>query len=98
QPFIRCKLRVLGADQAQHDLLVLGNIFERLETAGALAVIFQKIAIDMRLIEADGSNAVIASLGHPHTLEIAATGVDGHRHRWRGDAGGSVPRAASIPW
>ena len=40
----------LRADQAQHDVLVGGDVSQRLEAAGALAVVFHEVAVHLSLI------------------------------------------------
>src|SRR3954467_14243957 len=68
-----------------------------LETSGAVAVIFEEITVDVRLIEHRARDALIATLRHPHAPEIAAAGVDGDRHALGCASGDRVDDARIIP-
>ena len=71
----------LGRDQAEHELLVaLGEIAQRLEAAGAVAVVFQEIAVEIGVREQMLGDVVVAARGDEGGAEIAAAGMHGDRH------------------
>ncbi len=68
-------------DQAEHQLLVaFGKEAQRLETAGAIAVVFEEIAVEAGMAEQLGGDELIAARGDEGGAEIAAAGMHGDRH------------------
>src|SRR5215510_10500454 len=51
----------LGGDQAEHEGFVLGQEAQRLEAACALAVPFEKIAVDVHSVEQEIGNRLVAA-------------------------------------
>src|SRR5687767_5558653 len=62
------QLRELSADDADDDVLVLGEVLEGLKTAGALGVVFEVEGVDVEGLEELLGNDVVGALG-----EVAAT-------------------------
>jgi hypothetical protein len=73
------ELAELGGHQAEHDLLAGRQRAQRLEAAGARAVELHEPAVD-RGREHRLDHRVVAALGDPGALEVAAAGVDRDRH------------------
>src|SRR5258705_26595 len=61
-------------DQSQHHLLALRQEAQRREAAGALGVELHEEAVDVRAEHRLGDR-LVAALGHPGALEVAAAGV-----------------------
>src|SRR5438874_13421142 len=75
------ELRQLGADEAEHHFLALRHETQRLEAAGALGVVLEKEAIHVEPGEYPlGDEVGVGAAREPGALEVAATGVDAHRH------------------
>src|SRR5919108_664768 len=71
----------LGGDEAQHhDLVALRQKAQRLESAGALGVIFEKVAVVVHLAQQGLRNRLVATLGNPGRAEIAAADMGGDGH------------------
>src|SRR6516162_7776566 len=71
----------LGGDEAEHDDLVsFRQETQRLESAGALGVVFEEIAVVVDLSQQRLRHRLIAALGNPGRAEIAATDVGGDGH------------------
>ncbi len=75
--------RLLGADEAQHHLLVLRHEAQRLEAAGALGVVLEKESVHGGPAEYRLGHRVVSARGHPHAHVIAAAGVHGDAERRR---------------
>src|SRR6202030_1732124 len=76
----------LGGDEAEHhDLVALGQEPQRLEAAGALAVVFEEIAVVVAVCQQVLRHWLVASGRYPGRAEIAAAHMsrDGHV-RWLG--------------
>ena len=73
----------LGADQSQHDRLVLRHVAQRREVARARVVVFEEIAVDGELVEQDFGHRLVAALRGPCALEIAAAQVHARGHAGR---------------
>src|SRR3954468_19876982 len=74
------ELAALGGDQAEDRDLALGEKTQRLETAGARAVVFEKVAVDVDLVEDQLGDRLVAALRHPGAGEIAAAQMHADRH------------------
>lgn len=61
------ELRELGADDADDDVLVLGEVLQGLEAAGALGVVFEVEGVDVEGLEELLGDDVVGALG-----EVAA--------------------------
>src|SRR3954470_13298256 len=71
----------LRGDEAEHDLLLaLGHEAQRLETTGAIGVVFQEIAVDVDLAQQAIRDMVVTALGDKGGAEIAAAGMHGDHH------------------
>ena len=70
----------LGGDQAEHDVAVLGHQLQRLEAAGALAVVFHEIAVHLDAVEQDLLLGLVAAGTHEGRFIIAAAQVHGDGH------------------
>ena len=70
----------LRADQTEHDNFSLRDESQRLESSGALVVVFEQEAIAIELVEDLVGDGVIAALGVPVAAIVAATQMDGQRH------------------
>src|SRR5579884_2693912 len=67
------ELGLLGGDEPEdHPLVALGQEAQRLERAGALVVELQEVAVDAELAEQRLGDEVVAALGSPHRLVVAA--------------------------
>jgi hypothetical protein len=64
-------LRELGADDADDDVLVLGEVLEGLEAAGALGVVFEVEGVDGEGLEELLGDDVVGAFG-----EVAAANYD----------------------
>ena len=86
------ELAGLGGDQAEHDLLALGDEPQRLEAAGPLVVVLEEEAVHVELREEHLGHEVVATLGRPRRAEVAAAHVRGDPHPLRaaGDRGVDV--------
>src|SRR6202158_5816619 len=80
------ELGELGGDQSQDDCLVFGHQAQRLESDGAGSVVFETVVIDVDLVEQRVGNQVVAALGAPMALIVAAADV--HREVQPGRASG----------
>src|SRR4051794_28761105 len=74
------ELAALGGDQAEHRDLALGQKTQRLETAGARAVVFEKVAVDIDRVEDELGDRLVAALRDPGAGEIAAAKMHADRH------------------
>src|SRR5712691_2608370 len=71
----------LGGDEAEHhDLVALGQVAQRLEAAGALAVVFEEIAVVVAAPEQVLGDRLVAAGGNPGRAEIAAADMGGDGH------------------
>src|SRR5262249_59338903 len=62
----------LRGDEAKHDaLLALGQKSQRFEAAGALGVVFEKIAVEIDRAEKPLGDRLIAAFSHPGRPEVA---------------------------
>ena len=68
-------MRSLGRDQSQDHELVLGDIFERFERAGAIIVVFKQEALRSHLAEQLPADRFITALGQPPAALISASDV-----------------------
>src|SRR5262249_41679737 len=71
----------LGRDETQHhDLVALGQEAQRLESAGALGIVFEEVTVVVHLAQERLRHRLVAALGNPGRAEIAAAhmGGDGH--------------------
>ena len=77
----------LAGDEAEHHGLALGHEAQRLETAGALGVVFHEIAVHVDLVEQQLGHRLVAARGDEARAEIAAAQMhgDGHVGRDVGD-------------
>ena len=72
---------LLRGDQAEHQLLLaLGEIAQRLEAAGAVAVVLQEVAVEIGVAEQLLGDEFVAARGDEGGAEIAAAGMHGDRH------------------
>src|SRR5580704_5321320 len=69
-------LRNLGADQAEHHRLSLGNEAQGREGSGTRVVIFEKETIDLERAEQFFGDGVVATLGVPVAAIVSAAEVD----------------------
>ena len=60
-----------------------GREAQRRKVAGALVVIFKEEAVDLHLVEEDLGDRLIAALGDPRALEVAATQMHRNHHVFR---------------
>src|SRR5258708_17293208 len=60
----------LRSDEPEHHHLALGHEAQRREAAGAVAVAFHEISVDVDLVEQDFSDRLIAAGGTESRLEI----------------------------
>src|SRR6478672_11519417 len=74
------ELAALGGDQAEDRDLALGEKAQRLEPAGARAVVFEKVAVDIDLVEDQFGDRLVAALRDPGAGEIAAAQMHADRH------------------
>ena len=74
------ELAQLGRDQPQHHHLALRHEAQRLEIARALVVVFEEISGDVHAVEQGLGHRLVAALGNPGALEVAATEMHAHRH------------------
>src|SRR5262245_50837056 len=82
---LRLKAAALGGDEAEHHHLAPGHEAQRLEAAGARAVVFHEIGVDGDLVEQDLGHRLVAAGGDEGGLKIAAAQM----HRL-GHAGGQI--------
>ena len=87
------ELGALGRDEPEDHLLALGHETQRLEAAGALVVELEEVAVDVQVAEQRLGDEVVAALGGPHRLVVAAAQVrgDGHVRRLVGERAVDVP-------
>src|SRR3954465_4474133 len=79
-------LGALRAHQAEHNRLALRHKAERGEVARALVVVLEEEAVDTHVAEQDLGHGLVAALGAPGALEIAAAEVGAGPHVGRGVA------------
>src|SRR3954468_19739761 len=79
QVVLALELRRLGRHQPQYNGFVFGNEAQRLEAARALGIEFHEERIDAGR-EHRLRHRLIAALGDPGALEVAAAGMHGDRH------------------
>src|SRR5215469_1375169 len=71
----------LGGDEAKYDdLVALGQETQRLEAAGALGVVFEKIAVVVDLAQQRLRHRLVAAFRNPRRAEIAAADMGGDSH------------------
>src|ERR1035437_7272622 len=71
----------LRGDQTEHDDLVAFRLeTQRLETTGALAVVFQEVAVVVAFFEQGLRHRLVAARRNPGRAEIAAANVRGNGH------------------
>src|SRR4029079_8749749 len=56
------ELAALGGDQAEHRDRALGEKTQRLESAGARAVVFEEVPVDINLVEDELGDRLVAAL------------------------------------
>ena len=71
--------RALGRDEAEHHRLARRDESQRLERARALVVVLEEVAVDLEVAEQRLGDEVVAALGRPHRLVVAAAQMRGHR-------------------
>src|ERR1700742_4371340 len=69
----------LGRDQAEYDLLALGDEAERGKAAGALVVELEQKAVSGQSCETGFRDAVVGALRDPGAAGIATADVDSNR-------------------
>src|SRR4030095_1511334 len=69
----------LRADQAEHDLLTLGDEPQGLEAAGAVRVGLEGGHVEGQPREDGLRHGIVAAARHPGALEVAPARVDGNR-------------------
>src|SRR4051812_41770959 len=74
------ELAALGGDEAEHHGLALRHETQRLEAAGALAVVFHEIAVHPDGIEQHLRHRLVTARRHERRTEIAAAQMHGDRH------------------
>lgn len=89
-------MRSLGRDQSQDHELVLGDIFERFERAGAIIVVFKQEALRSHLAEQLPADRFITALGQPPAALISASDMDGEGDSGKALDDGIVQLDASI--
>ena len=71
----------LRGDQTEHDdLVALRQETQRLETTGALAVVFQEVAVVVAFFEQGLRHRLVAARRNPGRAEIAAADMGGNGH------------------
>ena len=73
----------LGGDQAQYDLLAVGDVLQRLKAAGALVVKFQIERIHILLCQQEGRNGEVIALACPSGMVVAAADMGGDGQAFR---------------
>jgi hypothetical protein len=83
----------LGRDQPEHDLLARGHEPQRGKGARAGVVELEEEPVDIQAGEQRLGDEVVAALGRPRGLEVAAAHVRGHPHALRStcDRGVDLP-------
>ena len=74
------ELAALGGDEAEHHGLALRHEAQRLEAAGALAVVFHEIAVHLDGVEQHLRHRLVAARRHEGGAEIAAAQMHRDRH------------------
>src|SRR5262245_4239113 len=74
------ELAGLRRDQTEDSDLAPGQKAQRFEAAGARAVVCQKIAVHVDLVEDQFGDRLVTALCHPRAGEVAAAEVHAHRH------------------
>ena len=77
---LRFKLAGFRGDDAEHHGLALGQQTQRLEPAGALAIVFHEIGVDADLVEQHVGDRLVAARGDEGRAEIAAAQMHGDGH------------------
>lgn len=71
------ELGELGGHDTEDDVLVAGQLLERLEAAGARGVVFEVVGVDVEFLEELGGDTVVAALREvARADEVAAAEVD----------------------
>src|SRR6185503_911249 len=70
----------LAGDEAEHDLAVLRHQPQRLERAGARAVVFHEIAVHLDAVEQDFLLGLVAARAHEGRFIVAAAQMHGDAH------------------
>src|SRR3954465_6198458 len=86
------EVAALGRHQAEDDLLARGHEAQRLEAPRAGVVVLEEEAVDGEVVEQRLGDVVVAALGHPRGLEVAAAQVHGDRHA----LGAAVERLVDV--
>src|SRR5690349_8538067 len=77
----RLEPAALRCNEAEDKLLLaLGEIAQRLETAGAITIVFQEIAIEVGFAEQLFGHETVAAFGDPGGTKLAAARMHGDRH------------------
>ena len=63
----------LTRDDPQDDVLVFGQILQRLEPPGARRVVLEVVSVDVKLLEELGRDAVVAAFGEVPAADKVAT-------------------------
>ena len=74
------ELAGLRCHEAENHLLALGNQPQRLETAGALSIVFHEISVDIRPVEQNIGDGIIAAGPLESGAEVAAAQMHGGNH------------------
>src|SRR5262249_39830826 len=77
QQILRLDLRALGGDEAEHRDLALGDVAQRLEAAGAVAVVFEQQAVVIETAEQALGDRIIVALAVPLRCDLAGRRIDG---------------------
>jgi hypothetical protein len=77
---LRFDLGAFGAHDAEHHGLARGHEAERGEVARAAVVVLEEEAVDPELVEQDLGDRLVAALGDPGALVVAAAEVDADCH------------------
>src|SRR5215831_7130724 len=70
----------LGGHDAEHHGLALGQLAQRLEATGALAVVFHEVAVHVDFVEQDLLHGLVAAAAHEGGLIVAAAQMHGDGH------------------
>ena len=84
------QLGELARNHSHDDILVLGQLLERLEATSSCSVVFEVVGVDIELFKELGGNAVVAAFAKvPRVYEVAPADVNADVHVCRplGDAG-----------
>ena len=93
---LRSSPPLLEVTRPRTTFAALRDAAQRLEGAGAVAVVFEEIAVDVELAEQPLGNRLVAALGDERGAEISAAGMHGDRHAG-GPASQRLPGHANVP-